>query len=148
MSRTHFSLIDDPPSAASRRQANQSGWRRRTWQIWGAAALLWFVGSTAYYGFGVGDQFAVSTRPPPLLSGTACHSVLGVDGKQSCEGVVSMSRDRRIMLRDRASDHAIEAGSVILGPPVFSLLGVLMLMHYTRPQSSVLKRAHAGHGRG
>ena len=58
-----------------------------------------------------------------------------------------MSRDRRIMLRDRASEHAIEAGSVILGPPVFSLLGVLILMHYTRPQSSVVKRPQAGRRR-
>ena len=143
MTRTVFSLTDTPPPA-NRQQALRAERRRRTWRIWGILALIWFVGSTAYYGFGASSAHHVSSRPAPLLSGSACHSVLGIDGQQSCQGVANMSRDRRIMLRDRASQRAIEAGSVILGPPIASLLGMMIFMHYTRPRVVIPRRDSAG----
>ena len=147
MTRTVFSLTDQPADTPQAR-LGQGDWRRRAWWAWGVLALLWFVGSTAYYGFAVVDEHPVSSRPAPLLSSSACSGVIGADGHHSCAGVASLSRDRRMLLQDRASDRAIEAGSVILGPPVLSLLGMLVLMHYARPPSFTERRSQAQAARG
>lgn len=142
MTRSVFSMTD-PPSNAHRQNAAQHDWRRRTWRIWGIVALIWFVGATAFYGFGGSSAHQFSTMSAPLLSGNACNSVLGIAGQQSCQGVANMSRDRRTLQRTRASQHAIMAGSIILGPPLLSLVGLLGFMHYTRPRTVIPKREPA-----
>lgn len=110
-------------------------WRKRVWLFWGILSLVWFVGATAYYGFGAGREFPVSSRPAPLLSGVECNRVMDVDGQRSCAGVATLSRERRIMLQDREAGRSVQAGTAILGPPLLSLLAVTLFTRYVRPKT-------------
>ncbi|NBC31706.1 MAG: hypothetical protein GVY13_03415 [Alphaproteobacteria bacterium] len=116
-------------------------WRKRTWFAWGILALIWFVGATAYFGFGADRNFPVSSRPAPLLSGVECNRVVDIDGQRSCMGVANLSRERRIMLQDREADRSVHAGTAILGPPLLSLLGVFLLTRYVGREPPVPARA-------
>lgn len=132
-----FTAVPAParPHVPSRRKSEAGDWRRRVWLAWGILALVWFVGTTAYYGFGADRNSAISTRPAPLLSGVECNRVGDIDGQRSCLGVANLSRERRIMLQDREAGRSVEAGTAIVGPPLLSLLAVALFMHYVRPKA-------------
>ena len=108
-------------------------WRKRVWTIWGALALVWFLGSTVYYALGAGGAYAVTSRPAPLLSGIECNRIVDPQGQHSCKGVAQLSRERRIMMQDREAARAISTGSAILGPPLLSFLALGLFMRYSRP---------------
>lgn len=125
-------------------QADRAMERRHLWMIWAGASLAWLVAATiGVAAVGSSNPLGTpTTTPTPLMRPHECSTIGDPDGYAACTGVAAMARQRRIVQQNATATRSVVVGTVIMAPPLVSLVLVAWL------SSRAACRSPAGAGTG
>ncbi len=122
--------------------------RRRLWTMWAGASLAWLVAaSIGVAAVGSSNPLGTSTTTPtPLMRPHQCSTIGDPDGYAACTGVAAMARQRRVVQQNAAATHSVVVGTIIIAPPLVSLVLVAWLSSRAARRSPSKDGAGAGAG--